>query len=474
MANHRMPKKHSARKAVLAWAAAAGLSGALVLGHATNTTAANALVQLTNTVIGAGGQGDPTGVRVPPKLSNTVVPNGYEYVGVNYPATINLASSRDIGVPVMRDLLTDHSGEDFVIVAAYSEGTLVAEKVRGDLQALDPEVAPEPGELTFLFIASPFAPNGGIFNRFPGLAIPGVIDAFAPAEPTRYDTTYVAMMYDPYADFPAYFNPLALANTVLAVRYAHPDQYYDEVQPGVTPAYVTKVPVNAAGGSDTYVLVYNQRLPLLGPLRELSMLTFTSALTEPVLGAIEPLLRVLIDMSYTDRVNANVATPTPFSFITPPAKFLEALGAVPGALGQGATNLLSGGQAASVPPPSPNLTTVPVLDAPAPVPAPIAPQARLALAPVQESEPVAQSSEPAESSVVPPPTATASQTATPKPADDVLHPTVVSDGNKFTPGETPTPDSTTSGTTPSVTTATTTTGGPETVDEPEAAGEAAA
>ena len=49
-------------------------------------------------------------------------------------------------------------------------------------------------------------------------------------------------------------------------------------------------------------------------------------------------------MGYTDRVNAHPETPTPFSFITPPAKVVEALVGVPGALAQGAANALSGGQ----------------------------------------------------------------------------------------------------------------------------------
>lgn len=499
MAKHRMPKKHRARKALLAGTAAAGLSGALVLGHATNATLANPLVHLTNTVIGAGGQGDPAGARVPAKLSNTVVSNGYGYDPVNYPATVSLASSRDIGVPVMRGLVTAHAGEDFVVIAGYSEGTLVAEKVRGALQGLDPVLAPSPDKVNFLFIASPFAPNGGIYGRFPGLSIPGVIDSFAPATPSRYDTTYIAMEYDPYADFPAYFNPLALLNSALSVRYGHPDQFYDAIQPGVTPAYVTKVPVGIdGGGSDTYVLVYNQHLPLLGPLREISKLTFVSPFTEPVLGAIEPLLRVLIDMSYTDRTNANVATQTPFSFITPPAKIIEALGAVPGALGQGVTGLLSGGQAATVPPPAPNLTTVPVQDVPAPVPvpAPLARQSRLTLAPSLESEPTSSSTPPtspaAATSTAATSTAETSTAERPEPPADGLHPTVTSDGNKFTPGETAAASGPTSGpenptvttttattttatTTTTVTTPTTPTAGSTTApSSPEADGKAAA
>ena len=55
-----MPKKRRPRRALLAAAAAVGISGTLVFGHATDTTAENLIVRLTNTVIAAGGQGNPT------------------------------------------------------------------------------------------------------------------------------------------------------------------------------------------------------------------------------------------------------------------------------------------------------------------------------------------------------------------------------------------------------------------------------
>ena len=63
-------------------------------------------------------------------------------------------------------------------------------------------------------------------------------------------------MYDPYADFPAYFNPLALLNSALSVSYGHPDAFYDALDPAGCPRYVTTKP-NGGGGTDTYVL-YSQ------------------------------------------------------------------------------------------------------------------------------------------------------------------------------------------------------------------------
>jgi hypothetical protein len=464
VATHRMSKQRRARKAVLTVALAAGISSALVLGQATNS---NLLVQLTNTVIGAGGQGDPTSVRVPDKLSKTVVPSGYEYYAVQYPATINLQASRDVGYPLMLGAITDRPTEEHLIVAGYSAGTLISEKVRRNLQTLDPEDAPSADQLTFVQIASPFAGNGGIYARFPGIAIPAITDAMGVGQATRYDTEYDWRMYDTYADFPAYFNPLSLANSLLAVRYGHPDAYYDSILPGTSPAYVTTVE-NTAGGTDTYVLYYSEHLPLLGPVRELAGLLFLTPLTEPVLSAVEPLLRLFIDMSYTDRVNANPATPTPFSFITPPAKIIEALFGVPGALSQGATNLLTAGQTpATLPDPLGNLV---------PSVAPLAPaiqnsQARLAIVPEPEppatfdETPMASSESTAPTAAVSTSTASTStaSTSTANTPGDGLHPTVTSDGNKVTPGgaadTAPTGSGTTTPTTGTTTTTTTTSTG---------------
>lgn len=493
VAKHRMSKKRRARSAVLAGAAAAGISSALVLGQATNH---NLLVQLTNTVIGVGGLGDTTGVRVPNKLSGTVVPLGYGYQGVEYPAGLTLSESAKAGLPNLHSAITSRSGEQKLIVTGYSEGTLVAELERRRLQGLDPSAAPLPSQLSFVLIASPFAPNGGIFGRFPGFPIPVIVDGMGAGQPTRYDSTFVAMEYDPYGDFPAYFNLLALANSALALRYSHPDNIYDAVLPGTTPAAVTTVQ-NSAGGTDTYVLVYSQRLPLLGPLREAAAAVSLTPFAEPVLSAFEPLLRVLIDMSYTDRLNLNPATPTPFSLITPPDKILEALGAIPGALAQGLANLLSGGQMALAPA-NQNVNalsaaSIPAADSGGPT------ALRLAAVPVPEPEPELKaavdetpkkaSSESTTEATAPTAAASTStvststvststaSTSTANSPGDGLHPTVTSDGNKVTPGDTTDTPPTGSGTTPATGTTTTTTTGP-TAGEPsgdaESAGAAAA
>ena len=476
MAKHRTPKKRRARKAALAGVAAAGLSTALVLGQSATSTVMLDLA--ANTVITAGGLFDTKGERVQNKLRGTVIPEDYDSVGVLYPATTNLSGSRDAGAIALNDLILLHAADQSIIVASYSEGTLVAEKQKRNLQMLT-EGFPDPNQLSFVSIASPFAGNGGIFARFPGVGIPGVVDPMGPAVPSRYATTYHTNQYDTYGDFPAYFNPLALLNAALGIRYTHPDPAYDPLSPNA-PRYVTTVP-KGGGNTETYILYYTKQLPLLGPLRDIAAFTGTTAFTEPFLSAIEPLLRVLVDMAYTDRVNAKPNAVTPFSFITPLDKFVEALNAVPGALNQGLQNFLSGGHAVTaIPNPIGNLQM-------GPTPVTTIPQenaSRLSIASATsaslESDDADQPltlgsttpaatpppSSPAPTSASPtfaaptPSAPTVTQSATPTQtttADAGVRPTLTSDGNKFTPGDVVTSTTTTDTTTPATTTTTTTT-----------------
>lgn len=316
------------------------LSWALLVSPATNV-ASNLFVDLIQTsmptAIGIGGRGDPTSSNIQAKLNGTVVPPGYFYDPINYPASIQLSASTAISGPkVYNEILTKPTP---TLVIGYSEGTLGAEFAKRQLLANG--TGPAASQLSFIMIGSPFAGNGGIFERFPGISVPFIVDNMGPAAPSAYDTTYYTREYDPYADFPAYFNPLTLANSLLGVVYAHPDSYYDSHIPGTTPAITTVVPDNGAGGTDTYVFINNPQLPLLMPLRVGAGAIGLTPLVKPLLDAVEPLLRVLVDMGYTDRVNANPAAKTPFSLLTPLSKIIEAINAIPGALQEGANNFVT-------------------------------------------------------------------------------------------------------------------------------------
>ena len=117
-----------------------------------------------------------------------------------------------------------------------------------------------------------------------------------------------------------------------------------DIGPGRATLSMTVQPhmVNGHPVTDTYVFVLADHLPLFAPLRQIAGILQLTPLTEPVLGGIEPLVRLLVDMGYTDRQNLNPEKPVQFSLITPPAKVVEAVAGVPGAIGQGVTNAVTG------------------------------------------------------------------------------------------------------------------------------------
>jgi hypothetical protein len=358
------------RRSLLTALAAIGLSVALVLGQATGA-AVHSLVTLVNTVIGIGGGKDTTSERLLLKLNGAVVPPGYSYIGSPYPATLDMTNSVRVGMPALRENLDDTlaGSPGKILVVGYSEGALLAQQLKRDLaRSTNP---PSRLDLSFLEIATPFNPNGGIYARFPGLNIPGVIPGLAipgmgPDQPTQYDTTFIINEYDPYGDFPAYFNPVALLNSLLGHEYAHVDRSYNPMDPYAEDNLVKEVP-NGAGGTDTYILVPNPQLPLLGPLRDIAARLGVTPVSERFLGFIEPLLRVIVDMAYTDRLYLNPEVRKPFSLITPPHKVLEALNAVPGALREGVQNLLGRKRTPAVPEQEPDLAATGTQDRTAPV-----------------------------------------------------------------------------------------------------------
>lgn len=347
---------------------------ALLVSPATNITS-SFVVGLMNTVIGIGGRGDPTSANIPAKLNHTVVPPGYTYLPIDYPASIQLSASTTVSGPKVYNAITSRPGEQ-LIVAGYSEGSLGAEWAKRRLLANG--TGPAPSQLSFVMIGSPFAGNGGIFERFPGMNVPFIVNNQGPSAPSPYDTTFYTREYDPYADFPAYFNPLSLANSALGVLFAHPDAYYDSYIPGTTPAIITPV-TNSAGGHDTYVFIKTPDLPLLVPLRIGAGAIGLTPLVKPLLDAVEPLLRVLVDMGYTDRENLNPAKKTPFSLFTPLSKIVEALNAIPGALQEGANNFVDDIRSelhlpalAATPAASPPVTTLAASAKKTAAPAPVA------------------------------------------------------------------------------------------------------
>ncbi len=145
---------------------------------------------------------------------------------------------------------------------------------------------------TWVLVENPSRPNGGILERFAGLYIPVLDISVSGATPDNGDTTVdVARQYDGWADFPTYpLNILATANAIAGMILVH----------GQTQTELTAADIEAAkaGGSayyqehgdTTYYLIRTPLVPILMPLKGI--------VPDPILGAIDPVLRTFIEMGY--------------------------------------------------------------------------------------------------------------------------------------------------------------------------------
>lgn len=348
MATHR---KRAQSSAVILASATAGMAAVLTFGHVADALAAT--LPGYDAVVGVGGKDNPTSDRIQNKFRGDYVPynGGYagpadgRFYGVNYPATLpidtSVAEGRQPLIDKVTEARTQVGADGTIYIVSYSEGTIVAEKYKRELDA---EGSQGTDTLKFVYIASPTVPNGGIYARFPDLGPLGLLGftSTGAAEQSPYDETFITIEYDPVGDFPAYANPLSLANAAAGFIYLHGDPTPDATDLNDPDAIIVKPVSTPGGGNDTYILVKTEHLPLLQPIRDVSTALNTTAFTEPVLGAIEPTLKLGVDMGYTDRDYSDPATPTRFSLITPPKRIAETLNQLPDALQQGADNFRGG------------------------------------------------------------------------------------------------------------------------------------
>lgn len=355
MSGRHARNKRSARRSVAGTAAVAA-SCVLITPVALNSPTIAAT--LANYVIGVGGNNDPTSGNIKNKLDGQYSDaNGVQYLAAIWPVS-------GLTAPTFAQSVNDGNGklgaaiaganspdtpDDHIVVVGYSLGAVVTNKQRKQL-----ETEQAPANIEFVLIANANKPNGGIFARFPWLYVPlADIQSTGAMGPDQFTTTDITREYDTYGDFPAYFNPLSLANAAAAVVYVHPDANYDNIDmsqysdanavsheiDGDTTTYhysdgTTKTVVNQDGkATTTYYVVHTDHLPLLMPARQVAD---ALGLPQGGIDAVEPVMRVLVDMGY-DRTT-NPATATQFSLFTPPQKFVEAAAAMPGAVQQGVDN----------------------------------------------------------------------------------------------------------------------------------------
>jgi hypothetical protein len=185
-------------------------------------------------------------------------------------------------------------------VATVEKRTLIARYGPGGTE--DPATAPD---VSFVLMANPNRPNGGVLERFNGLYIPILGVTFDGATPTdscdaegnncQFPTADITQQYDGWADFPAYpLNLVADINAVAGIAYLH--GHYDAVQ-------VSNDTIDQGTYGDThYYMIATKRLPILMPLAQIGV-------PDPILAVLDAPLRVIVEMGYDRTTSPGVATP---------------------------------------------------------------------------------------------------------------------------------------------------------------------
>lgn len=209
----------------------------------------------------------------------------------------SIAVGTDIVDHALRDQLSD--GTDPIVLFGDSQSSSILTMEKRELAGLSET---DKDRLTFVMVANPNRPNGGLLNRLAGITVPIIDLTGTGATPTNtgINTIDIAFQYDGIADFPRYpLNLLADLN-ILAGAYIHSS--YSQGLNGYTEEELINAindPANQQTyGDTTYVTIPAKQLPLLIPLRQLGEATGTSAIITPFADLIEPTLRVLVELGY--------------------------------------------------------------------------------------------------------------------------------------------------------------------------------
>jgi PPE-repeat protein len=194
---------------------------------------------------------------------------------------------RDLNTAIM----AQQAAGNHAVVFGVSQSAVVATLEMRYLETLPPGIRPGPDQLSFVLVANPDRPDGGLLARLSGFSIPGLgITAFGATPTNAYPTIDYAVQYDGAADFPQYpIDIFADANAIAGFFFVHPA--YAAVTSTQIASGVVE-PVSPGDTMTTYILIPNQNLPLLDPLRAIPVVG------NPLADLVQPDLRVLVELGY--------------------------------------------------------------------------------------------------------------------------------------------------------------------------------
>jgi hypothetical protein len=298
--------------------------GCLTLTSAINPVAAYA--DVATLIMGGTGNPDPDDTYLtnvydayiaPAIAPDTAVPTGLVTPEQGFPLTGQLTFDSSVaqGLEILRDAIAAQPSGTETAVFGFSQSATVATYYLDEIADGSVANSPDPGDLDFVLAGDPNNPDGGLYERFDGLYIPGFNETFSGSTPDLdYPTTIYTIQYDGFADFPRYpLNFLADADAVAGLYYDHlsPTPEYESLTPAqVATAVVEPTSPGAAGGT-TYYLIPTQTLPLLEPLAQ-------GGAPQWLIDLLNPDLRVLVDLGYGNTGGADpeyANLPTPASLI---------------------------------------------------------------------------------------------------------------------------------------------------------------
>jgi len=227
-----------------------------------------------------------------------------EYDEIDYPASIAPFSTGGLSDPTWNDSVA--TGLANLTAAHPQSGDTVTGYSQGAVVATEYKRAHPNEDINYVLVENPNRPNGGVLERFDGLTVPILNITFNGATPVNPasdisgETVDISRQYDGWSDFPAYpLNVLADANAIAGIYYLHgsTQDLGDSALDGLNTKGPTYYQVH---GDTTYYLIPTDELPILMP--------FNGIVPDPVLKALDPPLRYLVELGYDRR---DYSTPTP-------------------------------------------------------------------------------------------------------------------------------------------------------------------
>jgi PPE-repeat protein len=199
-------------------------------------------------------------------------------------------------------IMAQQAAGNHTVVFGVSQSATVATLEMRYLESLPAGLRPGQDQLSFVLVANPDRPDGGLLARLAGFSIPGVGFTAYGATPTNaYPTIDYAVQYDGVADFPQYpIDIFADANAIAGIFFIHPA--YSALTPTQIASGVVE-PVSPGDTETTYILIPTQNLPLLDPVRAIPLVG------NPLADLVQPDLRVLVELGYDRTAYQDVPTP---------------------------------------------------------------------------------------------------------------------------------------------------------------------